>query len=61
MSYCPLAATWKALGAEDLGRLYCEVDPALVRGFNPEMGFRHDRNVLKGDDDCVLVYEEPSK
>jgi len=58
ISRCPLACVWKDLGAPDLGRLYCEVDPALVRGFSPKMTFRCEKNVLEGDPECLLVYSD---
>ena len=50
--YCPLAAVWKELGAEELGRLYCYVDQAKYRAFNPRAELIHTCNVLDGDPYC---------
>jgi hypothetical protein len=50
--YCPLAAVWKELGSEELGRLYCFVDQAKYRAFNPRAALIHTCNVLDGDPYC---------
>lgn len=50
--YCPLAAVWKELGSEELGRLYCYVDQAKYRAFNPRAKLIHTCNVLDGDPYC---------
>jgi len=50
--YCPLAAVWQELGAEAWGRLYCYVDQAKYRAFNPRAKLVHTRNVLDGDPYC---------
>jgi hypothetical protein len=52
VSYCPLAAVWKELGTEELGRLYCYVDQAKYRAFNPRAELIHTRNMLDGDPYC---------
>lgn len=53
-SFCPLAAEWKELGAERLGRLYCWVDQAKLHAYNPAYEVTHTKNVLDGDDCCVI-------
>lgn len=50
--YCPLAAVWKELDAEELGRMYCYVDQAKYRAFNPQAALIHTCNVLDGDAYC---------
>jgi hypothetical protein len=50
--YCPLAAVWKELGAEELGRMYCYVDQAKYRAFNPRAELIHTCNMLDGDPYC---------
>jgi len=50
--YCPLAAVWKELGAEELGRMYCYVDQAKYRAFNPHAELIHVCNLLDGDPYC---------
>ncbi len=52
VTYCPLAATWQELGSEDWGRLYCHVDQAKYRAFNPRAVLVHTKNVLDGDPYC---------
>ncbi len=51
-TFCPLAAVWKELGAEDLGRLYCYVDQAKYHAYNPDYEYTHTKNVLDGDAWC---------
>ena len=50
--YCPLAAVWKELGSEELGRMYCHVDQAKYRAFNPRAELIHTCNMLDGDPYC---------
>ncbi len=50
--YCPLAAVWQELGSEELGRLYCYVDQAKYRAFNPRAKLIHTCNILDGDPYC---------
>ena len=52
VTFCPLAATWKDLDAEALGRLYCYVDQAKYKAFNPRAQLIHTRNMLDGDPYC---------
>lgn len=54
-TYCPLAAIWKELHAEDLGRMYCRVDQAKYHGYDPAFEFTHTKNVLDGDDCCEFL------
>ena len=50
--YCPLAEVWQELGSEELGRMYCYVDQAKYRAFNPRAALIHTCNVLDGDPYC---------
>ena len=54
VTFCPLAAVWKELGAEKLGRLYCFVDQAKFHAYNPALRVVHEENVLDGDDCCII-------
>jgi len=54
VTFCPLAAVWKELGAEKLGRLYCFVDQAKFHAYNPDLCVVHEKNVLDGDDCCII-------
>jgi len=55
-TFCPLAATWKELGAEKLGRLYCLVDVAKYGAYSKDLEAVHDKNVLDGDPVCVIDF-----
>jgi hypothetical protein len=57
VTYCPLAATFKAQGekAARLGRLYCNVDQAKQQAYNPEYACVHVKNVLDGDAYCEFA------
>jgi hypothetical protein len=57
VTYCPLAATFKELGPQgvELGRLYCYVDQAKYRAYDPSKEFVHARNVLDGDGCCEFA------
>jgi nitroreductase len=53
--FCPLAAEWLAWGNPDRARLYCYVDQAKMKGFNPAYEYIHVKNLLDGDPYCELV------
>lgn len=55
--YCPFAATWKKLDFEKWGRLYCFVDQAKYEGYNADLRCFHDKNLLDGDECCILRIE----
>lgn len=45
------------LGVNEWGfRLFCEDDPHIVEGFNPEMGFRRSKTLMEGHDCCDHCY-----
>ncbi len=54
--YCPLAAEWKELGSEELGRMYCYVDQAKYRAFNSRVKLIHACNLLDGDPYCEFDF-----
>lgn len=58
--YCPLAEIWGKLGAdgERLGRLYCGVDQAKYKSYGKGYKCFHDKNILDGDDYCVIRVEQ---
>jgi hypothetical protein len=61
ITYCPLAAVWQELGAEEFGRMYCHVDQAKYRAFNPSARLVHTANVLDGDSYCEFdIQLDPS-
>jgi hypothetical protein len=59
--FCPLAAEWLPLGDSKMSRLYCFVDQAKMKAFNPQYEYIHLKNVLDGDDFCELVIRPVGK
>ena len=57
VEYCPLAKHWKDLGFERWGRLYCGVDQAKYEAYGKGYTCVHDRNMLDGDDFCIVRVE----
>ncbi len=55
VSHCPLAAEWLAWGDPRKARLYCHVDQAKMKAFNPEYEYVHIKNLLDGDACCELA------
>ncbi len=54
---CPWYTTWKENGLLSFGRLYCrEIDPALVRGFNPALRVDVNATLPAGAVQCEIVY-----
>lgn len=58
---CGLWRTWRRLGVEKLGRLYCNVDVAKYMGFNPCYKQIHTKAPFLGDDCCELVVRPTSE
>lgn len=52
---CYLANVWKELGVPEIGRLYCYVDQAKYRAYNPNLECVHTKNILSGDQYCELA------
>ena len=54
---CPWHTTWKENGLLSFGRLYClDIDPALVRGYNPELRVDVNATLPNGATQCEFVY-----
>jgi hypothetical protein len=51
---CELGLLCQEYGEEDLGRLYCYVDPAKSMGANPETKMIHKKCILCGDEYCAF-------
>jgi predicted ArsR family transcriptional regulator len=58
---CPLAEVWLDLGDSNTARLYCLVDQAKMKEFNPEYKYVHLKNILDGDSYCELVVRKDIK
>jgi nitroreductase len=58
VSHCPLAAEWLEWGDPKRARLYCFVDQAKMKGFNPDYEYVHIKNILDGDPYCELAIRQ---
>jgi nitroreductase len=58
---CPLASEWMEWGNPETARLYCGVDQAKMKGFNPEYEYVHVKNILDGDPYCELAIRPTKK
>jgi len=58
---CVMAKVWREYGMDDLGRLYCYVDPASVMAYNPELKLIHTHAEPDGDEYCELVIRPTSE
>jgi len=52
---CVMAKLWNKAGEDELGRLYCYVDPAKYMAFNPDFKLVHLKAVPDGDEYCEFV------
>jgi hypothetical protein len=57
-SYCPLAEVWQELGGDELDALYCDIDMAIIEGYNPDIEIERIESLLNGDGRCVYQYIE---
>jgi len=52
---CVLAEVWKKYGEEELGGLYCLVDPAKMQAYDPGSTMVHTRKIPDGDVYCEMA------
>ena len=52
---CVMAKVWNELGAGELGRFYCYVDPAKYMSFNPNFKLVHTKALPDGDEYCEFA------
>jgi len=52
---CVLADVWAEYGEEDLGSLYCLVDPAKMQAYSPELTLVHTKRIPLGHEYCELA------
>ena len=59
--YCCYAEPWLQRGEEELGQLYCEVDIAKIKAYNPKITIQRTKSLLDGDSYChyIIKEEEP--
>ncbi len=52
---CVMGRVWEEFGGNDLGRIYCYVDPASSMAFDSGCKFVHTKALPDGDEYCELV------
>ena len=52
---CAMAEVWHEYGEDELGGLYCLVDPAKMQAYNPRWTFIHTKKIPDGDEFCELA------
>jgi len=57
---CTMADVWEEHASEDLGRLYCLVDPAKYMAYNPAYTMSHTKAVPSGDPYCEFCIRKTS-
>jgi hypothetical protein len=49
---CLWAEVFRELGEPDLGYYYCAGDEPALKAYNPALGFKRTKVLMKGDDHC---------
>jgi len=52
---CVMGRVWRDLGASDLGRIYCYVDPGKLMAYNPQIKQIHYKALPDGDAFCEMA------
>lgn len=60
-TFCPFAEVWISKDAEDLCKLYCEVDIWKFVGYSPDIKVERLSSVLEGDQDCKYKIKQEEK
>jgi len=55
---CAMGEVWRQEGREDLGRIYCYVDPASTMTFSPDFKMVHTKAMPDGDAYCEFAYRK---
>jgi len=58
---CEMAKVWREYGQEDLGRIYCYVDPINAMAYNPKCKLIHIKAEPDGDDCCELALRKTTE
>ncbi len=58
---CVMAKVWRDLKAEDLGRIYCYVDPCKYMAYNPNFKLVHHKAMPDGDDYCEMSVKQATE
>jgi predicted ArsR family transcriptional regulator len=52
---CAMADVWREYGEEELGGLYCLVDPSKMQAYDPEWTMVHTKKIPNGDECCEIA------
>ena len=52
---CVMGQLWKDLEEDEIGRLYCYVDPAKYMAYNPKFALVHKKSIPDGDQYCEFI------
>ncbi|HER23501.1 MAG TPA: hypothetical protein ENO17_00325 [Candidatus Atribacteria bacterium] len=58
---CVMGKLWKELGEDEIGRLYCYVDPAKYMTYNPNFALVHKKSIPDGNKYCEFIIRETTK
>lgn len=58
---CAMGKLWSEYGEEELGKLYCYVDPAKYMGFNENYIQIHEKAMPAGDECCDFMVRKSTK
>ncbi len=58
---CALGKLWREMGEEELGRIYCYVDPAKYLGYNEDIVQIHQKAMPAGDSHCQFEVRESTE
>jgi hypothetical protein len=56
---CPLAEFFREENEQEIGRLYCEQDFAMVASYNPKIRFEKGKSLMEGDECCEFTFLVP--
>lgn len=60
-THCVLAEVWREYSEEELGSLYCLVDPAKMQAYNPAWTMVHTSRIPAGDPYCDIAVRPVAK
>jgi len=58
---CVMGKLWHELGEDEIGRLYCYVDPAKYMAYNPDFALVHTRSIPDRDDYCEFIIRDTTE
>ena len=56
--WCTIAELWREYDEEELGGLYCLVDPAKMQAYDPNWTMVHTKRIPAGDECCEMAVRQ---